>query len=332
MWKEIVERTPLRLKFATENWEVLTPDERSEYLDRKSQIYREVMIEWKRKHLTGWREEHDRSNRLIVSRAVCNEVAEHIQHLRGHTAPGGLTAKPDWYIRNEKTGSPDESDKPFFIKPRLPEDFKVGASILWLSWVKDYPNPWRIAPPRTLSNGDDLLPSDLLGRVPANIKKAIGKNIPKVKGSTSNWAYENKGDAFRRSRIRIDEVEIPKKNKKSEKKNQLSHVLQQEWLRWMHEATVAEVAETADGPVVLTFETALPFDDPRRSTIGIFKRSVRDLRYFVTDRSFNGVFVGYVPEAEPPEDDFREMLDWNKILRKEFVSEAEMQAYWEKVS
>ncbi len=326
MWKEIVERTPLRLKFATENWEVLTPDERSEYLDRESQIYREVMIEWKRKHLTGWREEHDRSNRLIVSRAVCNEVAEHIQHLRGHTLPGGLTAKPDWYIRKEKAGSADKSDEPFFIKPKLADHFKVGASILWLRWVKDYPNPWRIAPPRTLTNGDGLLPSELLGRVPANIRKSIGKSIPKIKGSTSNWVYEIKGNAFRRSRIRIDEVEVRKKKKKV-----LSRVLQQEWLRWMHEATVAEVAETADGPVVLTFETALPYDDPRRSTIGIFKRSVRDLRYFVTDRSFNGVFLGYVPEAELPMDDLKAMLDWNKILRKEFVSEAEMQEYWDKV-
>ena len=100
----------------------------------------------------------------------------------------------------------------------------------------------------------------------------------------------------------------------------------------MHEATVAEVAETADGPVVLTFETALPYDDPRRSTIGIFKRSARDLRYFVTGRSFNGVFVGYVPEENLPEDDLREMLDWNKFLRKDFISEAEMQEYWDMVT
>ena len=99
----------------------------------------------------------------------------------------------------------------------------------------------------------------------------------------------------------------------------------------MHEATVAEVAETADGPVVLTFETALPYDDPRRSTIGIFRRSVRDLRYFVTGRSFNGVFVGYMPEAELPMDDLHVMLNWNHILRKDFVSEAEMQAYWDQV-
>ena len=99
----------------------------------------------------------------------------------------------------------------------------------------------------------------------------------------------------------------------------------------MHEATVAAVAETADGPVVLTFETALPYDDPRRSTIGIFRRSVRDLRYFVTGRSFNGVFVGYVPEAELPEEDLRHMLDWNKILRKDFVTKAQMQEYWNQV-
>ena len=327
MWKEIVARTPLRLKFATENWEGLTPDERSEYLDRESQIYREVMIDWKRKHLTGWREEHDRSNRLSVSRAVCNEVAEHIQHLRGHTLPGGLTAKPDWYLGNERAGNHHETDKPFFIKPRLAEHFKIGASILWLRWVKNYPNPWRIAPPRTLHNDDGLLPKELLGRVPANIRRALGKTIPKIKGSTSNWIYEVKGNAFRRSRIRIDEVEVTKK-----KKRILSRVLQQEWLRWMHEATVAEVAETADGPVVLTFETALPYDDPRRSTIGIFRRSARDLRYFVTGRSFNGVFVGYVPEDELPEEDLRAMLDWNKILRKDFVSKAEMQEYWDKVS
>ena len=36
----------------------------------------------------------------------------------------------------------------------------------------------------------------------------------------------------------------------------------QQWLRWIHVATVAKVAKTADGPVVLTFETALPYDDP----------------------------------------------------------------------
>jgi hypothetical protein len=333
MWKEIVARTQLRLRFANENWENLTPDERSSYLDRESQVYRDLMIEWKRKHLTGWREEHDRSNRLIVSRAVCNEVAEHIQHLRGHTPPGGLTAKPDWYLRKERAASLDSStESAYFTRPRTADDFRVGASILWLRWVKDRPNPWRIAHPRTLKDGEGLLPSKLLGRVPVNIKIALAKKLRKVKGNTSNWLYEIKGDAYRRSRIRINEIEVKKKNKKREKRKLLTRTLQQEWLRWMHEATVAEIAETADGPVLLTFETALPYDDPRRSTIGIFKRSLRDLRYIATGKSFNGVFVGYMPEAELPEADFKEMLDWNKILLKDFVSQTEMQHYWDTVT
>jgi hypothetical protein len=88
----------------------------------------------------------------------------------------------------------------------------------------------------------------------------------------------------------------------------------------MHEATVAEVAETADGPVVLTFETALPYEDPRRSTIGIYRRSARHLRYFVTGKSFNGVVTGDIPEGDLPMNDLRDMLDWDKILRKDFIN------------
>jgi hypothetical protein len=333
MWKEVVARTQLRLKFADEKWEELSAEEKSESLARESQVYRDIMIEWKRKHLTGWREEHDRTNQLIVSRAVCNEVAEHIQHLRGHKPPGGLTAKPDWYLRMERAKIYNrDSDSAFFLKPKLPKDFKVGASILWLRWVKDRPNAWRIAHPRTLRNGDGLLSSNILSRVPGNIKNKIGRSIPKVKGNTSNWVYEINGDAYRRTRIGIDEREISSGKNKQHKRKILARVQQQEWLRWMHEATVAEVAETADGPVVLTFETALPYDDPRRSTIGIFSRSARDLRYFVTGKTFNGVFVGYVPEANLPMDDLKEMLDWNKILRKDFISKAETQAYWDQVS
>ncbi len=333
MWKEIVARTQLRLKFATVNWEELTPEERGEYLDRESAVFREIMIEWKRKHLTGWREEHDRSNRLIVTRAVCNEVAEHIQHLRGHSPPGGLTAKPIWYLREEKSAKTIAgADQPFLVKPGAVADFKVGASILWLRWVKDYPNPWRIAHPITLSNGDGLLLSEMVSRGMVNIRKTFGKRIRKEKGNASPWIYENKGDAFRRSRIRVEEAPIDPKKKKNKQSTRLVSVIQSEWLRWMHEATVAEVAETADGPVVLTFETALPYDDPRRSTIGIFRRSVRDLRYFMTGRSFNGTFVGYVPEGELPLDDLRVMLDWNKILRKDFVTPEEEKAFWDQVT
>jgi hypothetical protein len=326
MWKEVVARTQLRLRVIDDNWEKLTPEERSERLERDSGVYRELMADWKRKHLTGWRAEHDRAIQLIVTRAVCNEVAEHIQHLRAHSPPGGLTAKPPWYLGRERSAGQDGA---FFRKPRVAEDFEVGASILWLRWVKDKPNPWRITHPLQLENGEGLLPSELIKPLSAKIRRQLAKRLKKEKGNTSHWIYENTGDAFRRTRARVVETEVLRNKRK---KTILARVFQEQWLRWMHEATVAEVAETADGPVILTFETALPYDDPRRSTIGIYKRSVRHLRYFVTGRSFNGTFVGYMPEGQLPIADLKEMLDWNKILLREALTEAETETFWRQVT
>ena len=298
MWKEIERLTDLRLKTKDENWEIDSADDIEARYDYRWRHYREILVNWKKEHLTGWREEHDRSNRLIVTRAVCNEVAEHIQHLRGHTPPGGLTAKPEWYLRKEK--DPKLSalpDHPYFKKPALLGDFKRGASILWLRFVHDQPNPWRIAYPLTLKNGDGLLPAKLESR--------------------KGWRYFTEGRNIMRSGKALDA-----------KGNSINVT---EYLRWMHEATVAETAMTADGPTVLTFETALPYEDKRQSTIGVFKHSLSELRYFVTGDTLIGSFVGYIPEGVLPASDLKDMLDWNHVLRREALSEAEQAAYWAKV-
>jgi hypothetical protein len=55
----------------------------------------------------------------------------------------------------------------------------------------------------------------------------------------SSWSY-NCGGPMTRTRTVTGEKGTP--------------VRVTEWLRWMHEATVVEVAETAEGIVVLTFE------------------------------------------------------------------------------
>ncbi|HEY3475029.1 MAG TPA: hypothetical protein VGK56_10500 [Anaerolineales bacterium] len=47
--------------------------------------------------------------------------------------------------------------------------------------------------------------------------------------------------------------------------------------RRLHAATVAKVAETADGPVALIFETALPYNDPSVSAVGVFKHYLHNL-------------------------------------------------------
>ncbi|MCK4898058.1 MAG: hypothetical protein KAS38_04745, partial [Anaerolineales bacterium] len=322
------------------SWEDLSPDELEERRSFEDRKYREIMDNWKRKHLTGWRQEHDRANRLIVTRAVCNEVAEHIQHLRGHTAPGGLTAKPEWYLRNEKNPKMARAqDIPYLVKPSSVEHFNAGASILWLRWVHSQPNAWRIAHPITLKNGEGLLPGGTAKRYTAQPRKVISKAKATATGQPSNWVMERKGSAYQRNRTTFVQRQSSdrrkaSKNKKVKSKTKGTKVRmnQRQWLRWIHEATVAEVAETADGHVVLTFETALPYEDRRRSTIGIFKHTVSELKYGMTGTSFNGTFVGYVPEGELPYPDLKEMLDWDKILPKSSLPQDKIQNYWKKVA
>ncbi|MBP6210613.1 MAG: hypothetical protein KA473_14360, partial [Anaerolineales bacterium] len=91
MWKEIVRFTPLRTNHAEEGWEKLSPEDEAERNKPESGNMRMLMDAWENADLTAWRAEHARSHELIVTRAVCNETAEHIQHIRGHQPPGGLT-------------------------------------------------------------------------------------------------------------------------------------------------------------------------------------------------------------------------------------------------
>jgi hypothetical protein len=302
MWKEIARLTDLRVTEAKDsNWEKLTPEEEEQrYAPQYDQV-RQIMDKWKENNLTSWREEHAKSNELIVTRAVCNEVAEHIQHLRGHNPDGGLTAKAPWYQKQEREKTVPGDPPPYFIRPRDARDYTPGASILWLRFVNEEPNEWRIARPlQTLQGGDGLIPKEFLGRKPANT------------GASKGWTYAL-GASVTRSRYFTNENKIT--------------VKEQQWLRWIHEATVVEVAETAEGPVVLTFETALPYEDRRLSSIGVFKHDLDYLLSVGTEDSYNGSFVGYVPEGPVNADDLEEMLDWNKILRRQVMTPAQLEDY-----
>jgi len=323
MWKEIVEVTDLRLTEVTnpnEDWENLSPDEqkaRNSARDKRTGQYLAIMEKWKKDNLTGWRKEHDRANRLIVTRAVCNEVAEHIQHLRGHEGAAGLAEKPGWYMGEEKkyyeSKARSAGSRPYFVKAKDRNDFEVGASILWLRFVHEVPDQWRVAKPLATREGDGLIPEAYLGR-----------SI-----DSGGWAYKMGGPIVR-TRSKATTNNNNKKGSKGGKENQ--------WLRWMHEATVVEVTENAEtgdkDQVVLTFETTLPGDDPSISTIGLVKRYLSDLTRQQVEDSYNAAFVGFMPEAKLPADaaaslssDLEEMLDWNHILQKEAVSAADLEAY-----
>lgn len=282
-WKLIVRLTPLRIKYVNDlNWEKLTPEEEAARASNPS--LNKIINDWMTKHTVLWREEHGRSHEVIVSRAVCNETAEHIQHIRGNLPPGGLTPKPSWYVKLEK-----DNPSAFYVKPKSAADYKQGASILWLRFVNNEPNAWQVAKPIATKDGEGLLPKEFLG------------NRPQRKDAPAPWTYRM-GDPITRTRTVIDA------NKQK--------VTQTQWLRWIHEATVIEVVETADGEYVYTYETSLPDDDRGTSCLGIFRNT---LKWHLSDGSednYNRSFVGYAPEGKVPFEKLKTTLDWNRILLK----------------
>ncbi len=291
-WKEIVKLTPLRVNQVEDfNWEKLTPEEEAErYLPNHDDI-RAVLDAWENHDTSAWREEHGRAHELIVSRAVCNETAEHVQHIRGHLPPGGLTPKPKWYSTNETENKLTGEPRPFYTKPATEKDYVPGASILWLRFVDKEPNAWQIAKSVKTKSGADLLPASF----------PVDKNVDAKSGNTP-WVYK-RGDTVTRSRTVVN----PETKAK---------VTQQQWLRWIHEATVAEVGETAEGMTVITYETALPDGDKGTSAVGIFRMPLTWHLSEGTEDTYNRSFVGYVPEGQVPLEHLKTMLDWNRILLK----------------
>jgi hypothetical protein len=175
----------------------------------------------------------------------------------------------------------------YYVRPTSAKDYTQGASILWLRFVSfstSNPNEWQIA--RWIETKQKV------GLVPPEFPK---------KGNAGKWAYEF-GAVTTRSRT----TTTADKQKMVEK----------QWLRWIHEATVAEVAETADGMVVLTFETALPGGDKATSAVGLFKNSLKWHLSDGTEDQYNRSFVGYIPEGQIPLEHLKTMLDWNRIFRK----------------
>ncbi|MBI5952133.1 MAG: hypothetical protein HY865_10775 [Chloroflexi bacterium] len=290
-WKEIVKLTPLRVTHVTDpNWEKLTPEEEAERNSQTAMEIRMVMDAWENYDSSAWRDEHGRTHELIVSRAVCNETAEHCQHIRGILPPGGLTPKPKWYSTHEA-----EKKLPgaFYTKPTSEKDYVQGASIFWLRFVDKEPNDWQIAKDVKTKSGVGILPT-------VDKKKKADPKSP-----TTPWTYAA-GEVVTRSRTLVD----PQTKVKTQQK---------QWLRWIHEATVAEVAETADGMTVITYETALPDGDKGTSAVGTFKMPLSWHLDDGPEDTYNRSFVGFVPEGQVPMEHLKTMLDWNRILRKKVV-------------
>ncbi|HSF83851.1 MAG TPA: LuxR C-terminal-related transcriptional regulator [Anaerolineales bacterium] len=275
-WKEVVSRTELRLETKEADWEALTPAERQESWKAENQHWRQIMDVWERRDITEWRKQHALTLSLVVTRAVCNEIAEHIQHLRGVKPAAGLAAKPNYYINHQR----NNPGRAFFKRPGSTADFKQGASILFLGWVDREPNAWQVARPIA---GVDLLLS--AGR-PAKVGKWNASD------QSEDWKYGFQGDAM----VRTARIKVPRSGATGPK---FETKFLKDYLRWTHEAIVVEVARLADGDYVLTFETG---------QIGLNLRPLgRMLNHW-------DIFVGYVPPAEVEPANLDDMLAREKIL------------------
>jgi DNA-binding CsgD family transcriptional regulator len=287
VWKEIVSRTALRLEVEQEDWEKLSAEEIQQRWSWENQHWRSIMDAWERKDITAWRKQHERSLSLIVSRAVCNEIAEHIQHLRGLIPAAGLTSKPVWYLNSQKANP----GKSYFKRPTSVGDMKPGASLLFLGWVPREPNAWQITHPLS---GVEVLP--------ASAKTAKVKRRGIVEGRGDSWTYLIESNKFiRTSQPFITKVVNPPKVK------QVKGPVIKEWLRWTHEATVVDVVEMADGDYVMTYETG---------QIGV---NLRPLSHILNRWD---IFVGFIPEGDPDPGKLEDMLDHSKILPPPTAKEA----------
>ena len=280
-WKEITARTALRLETTDVNWETLSPQQQQARWENDDHHWREILNTWENKDITSWRAEHARTLELIVSRAVCNEVSEHIQHLRGVKPVGGLTAKPPWYLRLQAA----MPDKAYFHRPTTAADFKQGASILFLGWVEREPNAWQIALPLP---GIELYPSQ------SQEKKVNKKSLREAQNA--DWKYQVEGNRFTRNSRPL----VPSEKKQGNKPPKLKPgPVQRQWLRWTHEAIVVEVAEMSEGWFVLTFETG---------QIGINRRYLGRLA------NAWDIFVGYTPEGQVRTTTINQMLDPARLM------------------
>jgi hypothetical protein len=293
VWAEICKYTPLRLQTKDPNWDATLQDR----WQPTKKNWLSVMNTWETKDVTSWRKKHAETLDLIVTRAVCNEIAEQIQNLRGVAPVAGLAARPKWYIRR----AGDDPKRAYFHQAPDERDFRSGASILWLEWVDlPKPNPWQIASPitgYTLPGQKEVAQPVKHGEPKKRKKPPVNLN----KQDDEGWDYIMSGNNFMRQRDIFSDD--PKKPGKVVGK----HV---QWLRWRHEATVVGVFDMVDGKYVMTFETG---------NIGLRLRTLSGLAYN------NYIFVGYVPQKPlpPPKDpndkptlDDRlvNMLRWDRIL------------------
>jgi len=312
-WLAIVLHTNLRLSYVSaanafilgEGGQLKIPGYQQAQL--AGEPFSRALQEWLKPALTSWRDKQFSDFSLVVLRAVCNEISEHVHHIRLHVrAGGGLNARPNWYLVFERSDNKQAPTSVRLEKPKsetkkkpanpldfsdeallpLPEDdvaylrrplnekfFKHGASILWLGWVKSRPSEWQMTFP--------LREYDFFRD--AASAKTWKYSITQVTTDTGTYKTVTRSEQLEKDKKK----EMSKKDKEKERLNPTPGANVQ-WLRWTHEAVVVDVVDLLDGRTVLTFETEPVTGLNRRSLGGLCRPGGGDPYWHV--------FVGYARE------------------------------------
>jgi DNA-binding CsgD family transcriptional regulator len=312
-WKEVVSHTALRLAVQKgdwlNDWENLSLDDVHAIQQSTDFRWQTVLFAWKQ-DIAAWRQKHYMDLTLVVTRAVCNELSEHVHHLRGIKPASGLTGKPVWY-KNLAGGPPPklappqkpgmEKEKaalhkeepppvpvndlpdgvPYFGRALNRSYFKPGASILSLGWTPNKPNPWQIANP--------------IGGV--DFQEQIDPT----------WKYATFNNEITRTKPAPPPPGVMLPQHKDEKAGPLAKSLApglKQWLRWTHEAIVVGVFDLLDGQNVITFET-YPKTGINRTRIG-------------NKLNVWSEFLGFAPTIPfDPVKDSLKIGDFQAMLRRE---------------
>jgi hypothetical protein len=288
-WAEMVKYTRLRNQLAQEGWERYDP---ARWKWESRRWYR-ILVAWESKDITSWREHHHTTLDLIVTRAVCNEISEHIQHVRGLKPAGGLTGKTQWFYKETRRQNPDEDlHGPFFRQAFHLSDFIPGASIFWSDWQEREPTQWQMVIP---FGPFEFLP--------------VGSKIQSdgfTRLEPDKWTYQRWRGGFKRTRRQLKRKELKRLGKSKE---EIEKILAEksgpivEYLRWTHEAIIVGTVDLISGRYVLTFETG---------------KTGLNLRWFSYLAYNPSVFIGYLPDQSLPvelEENLQLALDRKKVLK-----------------
>ena len=133
VWREVMRRTQLRVNVTDPSWDDPVKAKDLDLKDPAAARWQAILKGWPHEP-TIWNEKHGKDYEIVATAVVCNQLAEHAQHLHGKKLAQGIPAAVNWYQARaaEAAAKPvTGSDRAFFIRPTKAQDFVTGSGLFW---------------------------------------------------------------------------------------------------------------------------------------------------------------------------------------------------------